>query len=325
MITGYEAAAPTATRPRIARMALYLGQMFPLPAMLVSGASHFLALWLALQALGDLTPVRVTPVSLRGIASVILFLLLMRLYDELKDAETDIALGRAGDPLYRDRVLVTGAVKIEDVQWLRWIVTAALVALNVEPRVTWATLAFWVMFAATWCSFNWFFWPKVSQHLLLAFVTHNPLSLLLGAYVVALFADAFGPERLSTQAVLLLIGLWLPVAAWETSRKIRAPEDETSYQTYSRVLGWQLAALLPAAFAVASALSLAAVARAAGLGPAFPLVVTAAAGLVAARCALFRVAPSRQHANLKPWAMLFVLVANAGLALAVVAGRGVTW
>ena len=325
MITGYEAATPSAARPRIARMALYLGQMFPLPAMLVSGASHFLALWFALQALGDLTPVRVTAVSLRGIGSVILFLLLMRLYDELKDAETDIALGRAGDPLYRDRVLVTGAVKIEDVQWLRWIVTAALVALNVEPRVTWATVAFWAAFAAMWCSFNWFFWPKVSQHLLLAFVTHNPLSLLLGAYVVALFVDAFGPERLSSQTALLLIGLWLPVAAWETSRKVRAQEDETSYQTYSRVLGWKTAALLPATFAVASAVSLAMVARQAGVGLPFQVAILAAAGLVVLRCAMFRAAPSRSRANLKPWAMLFVLVANAGLAIAVAASRGVTW
>ena len=83
--------------------------------------------------------------------------------------------------------------------------------------------------------------------------------------------------------------------------------------------------MLPAVFAIGSAVSLAAVARTAGLGPAFPVVVMAAAGLVALRCALFRAAPSRQRANLKPWAMLFVLVANAGLALAVAASRGVSW
>ena len=46
---------------------------------------------------------RLTWASVRGIATVALFLLLMRLYDELKDAETDMQLGRAGDPLYRDR------------------------------------------------------------------------------------------------------------------------------------------------------------------------------------------------------------------------------
>jgi hypothetical protein len=325
MITGYDAAAELGTSARAARIWLYVRQMFPLPAMLVNAASHFLAIWFTLQALSGPAPVAVTWTSLRGIASVLLFLLLMRLYDELKDASTDIALGRAGDPLYRDRVLVTGAVRIEDVQWLRWMVTAALIALNLEPRLSWTTVAFWVAFGAMWCSFNWFFWPKVAQRLLLAFVTHNPLSLLLGAYVVALFADRFGPDRLGGPIALLLIGLWLPIATWETSRKIRAPGDETSYQTYSRVLGWRIAAFLPAAFAIASALALAAVARAAGLGLAFPTVIAAAAGLVALRCGLFRVAPSRRRANLKPWAMLFVLTANAGLAIAVAASRGVTW
>ena len=108
--------------------------------MFVVAACHFFALWFALQALGTLTPVRLTSTSLRGVASVMLFLLLMRLYDELKDAKTDIALGRAGDPLYRDRVLVTGAVRIEDVKWLRWLVTAALVAMNLQPRLGWATI-----------------------------------------------------------------------------------------------------------------------------------------------------------------------------------------
>jgi len=325
MITGYEAAAETGIGPRMARIRLYVGQMFPLPAMIVSAASHFFAIWFTLQALGDIAPVRATWTSLRGVASVTLFLLLMRLYDELKDARTDIALGRAGDPLYRDRVLVTGAVRIEDVQWLRWMVTAALIALNLEPRLTWTTIAFWVAFGVMWCSFNWFFWPRVSQHLLLAFVTHNPISLLLGAYVVALFVDEFNPARLGSAVALLAIGLWLPIATWETSRKIRAPEDETSYQTYSRVLGWRVAAFLPAIFAAGSALALSMVARAAGLGPIFPTIVGAAAGLVVLRCALFRVAPSRARANLKPWAMLFVFVANAGLAVAMALSRGLTW
>jgi 4-hydroxybenzoate polyprenyltransferase len=312
-------------RTRLARMSLYVGQMFPIPAMLVGAASHFFALWFGLQALADLTPVRPTATSIRGVASVLLFLLLMRLYDELKDAKTDIALGRAGDPLYRDRVLVTGAVRIEDVQWLRWIVTAALIAINLQPRVTWAALAFWAAFAVMWCSFNWFFWPGMAKHLLVAFVTHNPISLLLGAYVAGLFADAFGAERLSGAAALLLVGLWLPVAVWETSRKIRAPEDETTYQTYSRILGWRVAGLLPAALAIASAVLLILVARAAGIGVAFPAIIAAAAGLVALRCALFLSAPSTRRANLKPWAMLYVLVANAGLAMAIVVSRGMDW
>jgi hypothetical protein len=43
------------------------------------------------------------------------------------------------------------------------------------------------------------------------------------------------------------------------------------------------------------------------------------------RCALFRFAPSRQSANLKPWAILFTTTANAGLVAAVLASKDVMW
>jgi len=325
MIIESDTAIGDSVRQRGARIALYVGQMFPLPTMVVTAVCYFFAIWFALQALSGLAPVRATGSSVRGVASVLLFLLLMRLYDELKDVATDMALGRAGDPLYRDRVLVTGAVKIDDVRWLRWIVTVLLVALNLRVHLTWASIAFWVTFGVMWLSFNWFFWPKVSQHLLLAFATHNPIALLLAAYVVALFVDRFGAARLTGAVAALLVGLWLPLAAWETSRKIRAPEDETAYQTYSRVLGWRTAAFLPAIFASGSAASLVIVAKAAGLGPFFPAAIGIAAGVIVLRCLQFRLTPTRQRANLKPSAMVFVIVANAGLAIAVAASRGVTW
>jgi energy-coupling factor transporter ATP-binding protein EcfA2 len=276
---------------------------------------------LAVWSSADRAPGRVTWAAIRGVTTVLLFLLLMRLYDELKDAATDLALGRSGDPLYRDRVLVTGAVRIEDIRLLRWAVTAALIILNLWPGMTWATLAFGVLFGVSWLSFHWFFWPAVSRHLLLAFVTHNPISLLLDAYVVALFADTFGADRVDGTAVLLLVGLWLPMAAWETSRKVRAPEDETSYSTYSRVLGWKTAAVLPALFSIGSAVALAIVGTRAGLNPTFAVVIVGACAVVVWRCALFRAAPSRRHADLKPWAMLYATVANVGLVAAVLISK----
>jgi len=312
-------------RGRAARLALYLGQMFPLPQMVPYAAFHFFAVWFPLQAVAGLPVVRVTWNAVRGVATVLLFLLLMRVYDELKDAATDLALGRSGDPRYRDRVLVTGAVTLEDIKFLRWIVTAALIGLNLWPAGGWATVAFWLLFAVAWLSSRWFFWPPMSGHLLVAFITHNPIALLLGAFIVGLFADTFGSEHVGGNALLLLVGLWLPMAAWETSRKIRAPEDETSYQTYSRVLGWKVAPLLPAFFAIASAAALVPVARAAGLGGLLSLVLVAAAGLVVYRCALFRLFPSGRHADLKPWTMLYATVVNAGFVLAVLFHEPLAW
>ena len=307
------------------RIATYLAEMFPPQVMVSFCACHFLAVWFALQALGGLAPLRLTWSSARGIATVVLFMLLMRLYDEMKDVETDIRLGRAGDPLYRDRAIVTGAVRIEDITLLRWLVTAALVALNLRLEFSWAAVGFWVVFVVGWCSFRWFFWPRMSDYLLVAFITHNPISLLLQAYIVGLFADTFGADRLSGSAVPLMVGLWLPIAAWEISRKIRVPADETSYRTYSQVLGWRLASILPAVFVLASAGFLLFVSRAAGLGLIVVAVIAAAAAVVVFRCLLFAMAPSRSRANLKPWAVLSAAVANVALATASAATLGVSW
>src|SRR5262245_44735815 len=129
-------------RGRAARLALYFQQMYPLHQRVPYGTVHFFAIWWGLQALAGFPVVRVTWVALRGVISIVLFLLLMRLYDELKDTAADVALARSSDPRYCDRVLVTGAVTLDDVSFLRWAVAAALVALNVWPLLSWATLAF---------------------------------------------------------------------------------------------------------------------------------------------------------------------------------------
>lgn len=315
----------TPRRSQAGRISAYLAEMFPPQVMVTFAACHFLAIWFALQALGGIMPVRLTWASARGIATVALILLLMRLYDEMKDVETDLRLGRAGDPLYRERAIVTGAVRIEDIKLLRWLVTFALIAINLRLHFEWASVGFWIVFLVAWCSFKWFFWPRMSEYLLVAFVTHNPISLLLAGYIVGLFVDTFGVDRVHGLTAPLVAGLWFPIAAWELSRKIRVPEEETSYRTYSKVLGWKLASVLPAVFVAGSAGLLLFVSREAGLGIVFPVVIVTVGGLAVFRCLFFRFAPSSSRANLKPWAILYAAVANAALAAATAVRYGAIW
>src|SRR5262249_55168944 len=148
----------------------------------------------ALDALDGRAPLRPGWRALAGGASVLLFSLLMRVYDELKDVETDLRLGKAGDPRYKDRAVVTGRGLVEDIVALRWGATALLVAIN----AAWVVLGRWLplaafagVFALTWLSFRWFFWPRISKNVLLAFVTHNPISLAISGYAVAV--QASGP------------------------------------------------------------------------------------------------------------------------------------
>ncbi len=75
-------ATATASRGQTARLVLYLGQMFPPSQMVPYAASHFFAIWFTLQALAGAPVVRVTGTAIRGVMTVLLFLLLMRLYDD---------------------------------------------------------------------------------------------------------------------------------------------------------------------------------------------------------------------------------------------------
>lgn len=312
------------SRPR--RLALYLRTMFPPAFMVPSAVINVLGIDWALQALAGQAPLGVglRAALLSGV--LLMFMLLMRVYDELKDVETDLRLGRAGDPRYKDRPLVTGAVQVQDVVLLKGAALVLLVLCALPLRHPLPLAAVAASLLLVWLSSRWFFCPPISRHLLLAFVTHNPLSLCFSVVVVASFAGVFGVDALGPWTAPLLIGLWTPVAAWETSRKVRTPGEETDYQTYSRVLGLNVASLVPGAFVLVSAGCLVPVARAAGLGWVYPAVTAGAAALVVAACLVLRVRPTPARAGaLRPAVEAYALIVNLGLVAALAWRHGVDW
>ncbi len=299
----------------------YLLVMFPPHIMVLSGVAKFYATYFCLQALAGGDAVNISLRSIGGAISLVLFSLLLRIYDELKDAEADIRLGRAGDPRYKDRPIVTGTVTIEDLVILRWVITAALVVIN-TPMGSWSLAGFVVLFLVTWLSFKWFFWPAISKHLLLAFLTHNPITLFFGAYVVAVYAGDYGTHNIDTWALVLLAAFWAPLGAWETARKIRAPEDETDYQTYSKIFGWKLAPFVPVAFIVLGTTCMILLSGRMGLNWIFPAIVLIASCVPAFRCFAFRFSPSKKTAVLQPYVELYAVVMDVGLLVAILVSRG---
>jgi len=308
---------------RAGRLMDYVAAQFPLAVYIPSSVASFLSMYLSLEALA--VPGRLT-VSLRaaaGAVSVLLFMLLLRVCDELKDLESDRRLASEGDPRYMDRPTVTGRVLPEDLHALRAMATAALVALNLAQASLWVLIGFAVTYGAIWLSARWFYWPAIGKNLLLAFATHNPITLVVAGYVMSVFAADFGPGAVRGEALWVILTAWLPVAAWELSRKVRPPEAETSYQTYSSMLGWKVAAWLPAVVAGAAAASAVQVAIAVRLGGAFPAVAVAAALVVLGACARFRLNPTARTANLRPVVELFLLVTTVGLPVALAIARGI--
>jgi len=252
-------------------------------------------------------------------------MLLLRVYDELKDVEADLALGREGDERYKNRPIVTGAITVDDLLWLRNAILVLLVLLNVGLGAPWPLLAFAVMLLCAWLSSRWYFYPPMKKYLLLAFATHNPLTLVLYAYVAAVGTRELGTSLLRGDAWLVIVGLWLPIAAWETSRKIRIPTDETSYVTYSKILGHRRAAMMPASLVTISTICLLTLARRHGVALWFQVAILVTGVIVVGRCLQFVLAPTSQRAQLRPFVEAFVVVATAALVAALVIGRGVRW
>lgn len=312
---------------RLGRMWTLSEQFPPIPMILV-GILTFLALDWSLQGLagGDQELVlswRVIP----GGLSVTLLAFILRVYDELKDADNDRRLAAAGDTRYMDRPIVTGAITEGDLQTARWLTSGALLLCGISLGLK-ALVVFFAVYFVFWLSFKWYFWPKIQQSLFLALVTHNPLTLVVELYVVAMFwvlAPVPGP---AWALGLLLLGLWLPLTAWETSRKIRLPEMETDYETYSKIFGWKGAAIVPAVLVLISLGCLVGFSLAAKIPGSGGPVLYAFLGLgalVAVGGALrLLLKPTPAATKLRPFMEAYSFATQAGLCVAWGVARGVS-
>jgi 4-hydroxybenzoate polyprenyltransferase len=309
---------------RLGRLADYLVALFPPWSHVPLGLGLFGWVHFALQASAGHPVLTVTPRFWAGAATVVLFTLLLRVYDELKDADHDIGLARAGDTRYTRRPIVTGHVTIPDLVALRWAITVALIGLNVWMGLS-VLVAFSAVFAWTWLSFRWFFWPKMSKNLLAAFATHNPMVLATTVYTMVVFSSELGALPGWPILLCLLVASWMPFAAWEIARKLRLPEDETDYQTYSKMFGVRAAAVLPTLFVVAATAALVPIAAASRLGRGYLLVLLVATVAVVGASARLVLAPSRRATRMQPIAELYLSIVALGFPIAAAISHGVSW
>lgn len=308
--------SPIPRPTRLGRILDYLGSMFRPQVYVPVAIAKFSVVYFAVQALGGHVPISVTWRAAAGTLTLVLFFLLLRVYDEIKDVETDFQLARQGDPRYTSRPIVTGRIQVGDLRVFRWWIRSALVLVNLPIGYPGPLLAFAAALGLTWMSFHWFFWPAVHKSPMLQLATSNPLSAVLDVYVAALAVRDSGPMNHPGWFVVLLIGTWMPAAAWEISRKIRHQPDETAYPSYSKILGWRVAPLFPILFIVISGICMTYVSRQANLSWTYPIVLLAAICLFIAACLRFELYPSTRSSNLRPYSELYVIAAYAGLALA---------
>jgi len=221
------------------RIWTYLVEMYPLHVNVPYSFMSFFGFHMLVQALHGVHPLAVSRASVAGAFTLAAFTLLMRVFDEFKDYEHDCRL-------FPHRPLPSGRVRPGDLRLLGWTLVIFMTALNVTLGK--GFLGFLALLTFALLMFRYFFLPDLHRRsLLLTLVTHNPVVFFTHLYVLSVFMQEQGLSfRALAPATWPGIAMfWLLVFSWETSRKIRAREEEDAYVTYSQIFGPRRAALVP--------------------------------------------------------------------------------
>lgn len=229
------------------RMKIYLAEMYPLPKHLLASVLLYFSLSAFISRVHDVRMPVLSPYSLLGVWSLLAVTLLSRLMDELKDKDID-------RELFRDRPLPSGRVFESDIAFSIVAVVVLYIAANI-----WTGPALWMallILGYSLLAFKHFFFPDLlRKNLLLTLATHNLLVPMVYLHLLAVCSAQFGwgfEEINWRDALLVIVMYWAASFAWEIARKIRAPEEENAYVTYSQIFT-PLGAVLVAATAQTAA------------------------------------------------------------------------
>jgi len=284
------------------RMHTYLAEMFPVGRHLLTAAAIYLVTAAFARDVHKIETSVWSAYLLLGVWSYLTVPLMLRLMDELKDLDIDRAL-------FAERPLPAGRVKESDIKTsLVGVIIIYLGANAVHPLTL---LAAGVITMYALLMFKRFFAEEAHQNSLpLTLATHNPIVPLSLCYGFFLFAGehdlslsdlAWGP------ILTFVLMLWMPFLAWEFSRKIRAPEEEDAYVTYTQLLGPR--------YAVGTVLLIQAISIAAAFGLYFSLSLSWSILLLPGAAWLvmfwagrrFIKAPNQRTSRLRPFAEGFLI------------------
>lgn len=232
------------------RLFIFFKERFPLQIYAPFVIFLYLCMSFSIQALQG-TEVLFDKYSVVGLISAILFMLLMRTFDELKDFELD-------KNIFPNRPASRGDVLKSDLYLIAITSFVLIVLINIIFAQQ-TLLVFAIVLIYALLSFKWFFAEKFHlEHLFFTMFTHQPIPYLINFYLLhtALASgNVYEDFTLTHFAFLMLYSV--PITIWETSRKIRNKEKEDGYQTFSKILGSSKATFIPLiAVLISSSLSI---------------------------------------------------------------------
>jgi 4-hydroxybenzoate polyprenyltransferase len=223
------------------RIGIYLKEMYPIPQRLIYSTLMYLSFAILASKNQSVTLDLSSPIHLIGIINVFTILLILRLMDELKDKDLD-------EDLFSERPLPSGRVRESDISFSLIALIVLFITINV---FSWATLlAALMVLCYTLLMFRYFFIPKIlRKYLLLNLATHNPIIPVIIIFLLIMFGaqnDLPLSRLLNQYSILLVVWFWSLLFSWEITRKIKSPEEENEYVTYSQIFGYIGAVIIAA-------------------------------------------------------------------------------
>lgn len=217
----------------VKRLHIYFKEMYPIIPRLLLGGIIFFEIYFIILLNNGVTDFHITAAEFIGGFTVFSFLCWLRIADDFKDYELDCRL-------FKERPLPSGRVKKKDLGIFIGLLIVVTVLLNI---IFMNNIPFFVfLYVYGTLMSMWFFQKKkIQKSLPLALVTHNPVQMILNIYIISFTVIKYGLNAVTLTTVLAAFTLYFPALIWEISRKIKAPEDETEYVTYSKLFGYRRA------------------------------------------------------------------------------------
>lgn len=217
------------------RLNIYFKEMYPIIPRLCLGFIVFLEIYFIVLLNQGVTQFNLGIQEVICGFTVFSFLCWLRIADDFKDYELDCRL-------FKERPLPSGRVTKKDLKIFVSILIAFTLIINFifMPKVHFIFCIILYTYGSLMAV--WFFQKyKIQKSLPLALVTHNPVQILLNTYVISFTIIKYNLEIFTLHNIMAVFTLYFPALIWEVSRKIRAPENETEYVTYSKLFGYKKA------------------------------------------------------------------------------------
>lgn len=235
-----------------ARIWIYVCAMFPLHVRVPINFLNFSVIYAVSYGLLATGPIPLTWKTAIAALTVQILWLLIRVFDEAKDYDSDVELARQGDARFMNRPLVTGKVLLSDITSFKWFLLATVVLMNAATQSVWLICGLAVALLYLGLTSKWLFYPKIKDHVIAVYITHMPNVLVIIAYSLCAAMDASSADSPNGASVAICIALWFTVGAYEFAYKIRSSEQETDLLTYSKVLGLRTASFICGSLVIAS-------------------------------------------------------------------------